>query len=744
MAVASVRQKNGYGFDCYWVDLDKFCLFRNGELVSLPPKEFELLQVLVEQHGQIVTREELIARLWPDTIVEEANLNVHISALRKILGESPNTRQYIQTLPRRGYRFVAEVRASDEPDVAAVAIAPLPDVSSETPQLAALPSASTVPLPQLWWTRLKWQLAILAVLLIGVAGLRYFNFSSPLSSPAWSNVIPLTTYPGRESFPALSPDGSHIAFTWGGEKDDNPDIYVRLIEGGNPVRVTDSPAEDLNPVWSPDGQTLAFYRHEPEADGLYLVSALGGAERKLTTVYANRFHFGPYTWLDWSPDGKGLVVTDKSSAQEPFSLYLLDPERGEKRRLTTPPATVIGDCSPAFSPDGKMLAFVRVVGAAVGDVYLVPTSGGEATRLTLDNQCINDLAWTPDGRKIVFSSRRDGIDRLWEVPVNGGPLQLFSAAGNQVRNPNFSRNGKAMAWMQSTDNTDIWRVELTTAPASTAGISTAAISTNAPMPVVASTMTDLSPTYAPDGNRIAFVSNRSGSNEIWISQSDGAAPLQLTSFQGPHTGSPRWSPDGKSIVFDSRPDGNADIFIINSVGGQPRRLTTESSEDIVPSWSRDGQAIYFNSNRGGSSQIWKMAAAGGAATQVTRNGGFDCAESTDGQWLYYTRERGVAAIWRMPVAGGEETLVFDYRPNGHSRMWAVRNGGIYFARGEVAGCTTMYFFNFSTRQEIPVFMTQHPLPVGSGRLTLSPDERFLLFPVIAQRGSDLMLLKRGL
>ena len=740
MMAVSVRKKHGYWFDSYWIDLDIFCLFRNGEPVPLPPKEFELLQILVEQRGQIVTREELISRLWPDTIVEEANLNVHISTLRKVLGEGSNSRKYIQTLPRRGYRFVAEVRENGEQESASVAVSsPIAQaVSTETPESRALPSAPSVTTRKRWLARLKWQLAILAVGLIGAVTLRHFDFFSSASSESWSNVIPLTTYPGRESFPALSPDGSHIAFTWDGEKDENPDIYVRLVEGGNPVRVTDSPAEDLNPVWSPDGQTLAFYRHAPETDGLYLVPALGGAERKLTTVYANRFSFGQHTWLDWSPDGKWLVVTDKSSSQEPFSLYLLSPESGEKRQLTAPPGSIIGDCSPAFSPDGKMLAFVRVISASVGDIYLIPTSGGEARRLTLDNQCLNDLAWTSDGRRIIFSSRRGGINRLWEVPLSGGALQCISAAGNRVRRPNFSQNGKAMAWMQSSDNADIWRIELK------AQASPAAISANAPTPIITSTLIESSPAYAPDGKRIAFVSNRSGSNEIWVSQHDGSAPLQLTSFQGPQAGSPRWAPDGKSIVFDSRPEGNADIFMINSEGGQPRRLTTESSEDIVPTWSRDGRFIYFNSNRGGSSQIWKMPATGGAATQVTHNGGFECAESADGHWLYYTRERGVASIWRIPAAGGEEIPVFDYRPHGYSRMWALRNDGVYFACGESYVRTTICFFNFSTRQELPVSIIQHPLPLGYSGLTLSPDERFLLFPVIAQRGSDLMLMKRGL
>src|SRR5262249_32959148 len=187
-------------------------------------------------------------------------------------GESPNSRQFIQTLPRRGYRFVAEVHENGEQESASVATSSLIAhvVSSKTAESRALLESSVSPQKR-WLGRLRWPLAILAVGLIGLPTLRHFNFFSPASSESWSNIIPLTTYPGRESFPALSPDGTHVAFTWGGDNDENPDIYVRLVEGGNPVRVTDSPAEDLNPVWSPDGQTLAFYRHAPETHGLYLI-----------------------------------------------------------------------------------------------------------------------------------------------------------------------------------------------------------------------------------------------------------------------------------------------------------------------------------------------------------------------------------------------------------------------------------------------------------------------------------------
>src|SRR5262249_42275770 len=221
--------------------------------------------------------------------------------------------------------------------------------------------------------------------------------------------------------------------------------------------------------------------------------------------------------------------------------------------------------------------------------------------------------------------------------------------------------------------------------------------------LISSTKVDSSPQFSPDGKGIVFSSNRAGSSEIWVSDSDGQHPIQLTSFNRSITGSPSWAPDGRQIVFDGRAEGSADIYVINAEGGKPRRLTTESSEDIVPSWSRDGQWIYFCSNRSGSQQLWKMPAAGGQAGQVTQQGGFDRMEGPDGKFLYYAKGRGLAGIWRVPTAGGEETLVLDAQRAGYWRQWTVVERGIYFITGETPNQPLIQFFNFATGKVTTVF-----------------------------------------
>ncbi len=730
----SEQQKNQcYEFGPFRLATAEHRLYRNGEVVMLPPKEFDLLLLLVQNPGQVMNRESLIKALWPNTVVEEANLNVHISALRKALAENAGELHFIETLPRLGYRFIAPVTEVNGTAVISSISRALAENGAGSLNQNAVTAVNNHAAAD-WSSRRRWAAIPLWLLAIGLLGVPAFLYFKPVRSTgagAPINVVPLTTYPGRESQPAFSPDGNQIAFVWSGAKDDNTDVYVRLVDGGNWVRLTDDPGDDVNPVWSPDGRTIAFYRSSPDGDGIFLVPALGGAERKLTGVWANRFGFGSHTWIHWSPDGKWLVVSDKTSAEEPFSLFLLSPETGEKRRVTSPPASVVGDCSPAFSPDGKRLAFVRVISALVGDVYLVSVNGGEPKRLTFDGAGVSNLAWTPNGREIVFGSRLGGKNRLYRIPVEGGGAEWLAATGSEAQYPAFSRDGSRLAWRQNTSDEDIFRLALKSGSENVPPVAS----------LIVSTALEASPRYSPDGKRIAFVSNRSGSDEIWVCGSDGENPIRLTSFRGPLAGSPSWSPDGKQIVFDCRPEGNADIYVVSAEGGQPRRLTTDPAEDIVPSWSRDGRWIYFTSNRSGRLQIWRMPAGEGDAAQITRQGGFEPMESPDGRWLYFTQDRGSSSIWRMPTAGGDETPLFDFHQKNYSRGWTVTSEGVYFAVASSNTQSTIKFFSLSTGAEKTVAEIDRVLPSSVSGLTASPDGRWLLLPLFAQRGSDLMMIE---
>src|SRR5262249_46183412 len=254
--------------------------------------------------------------------------------------------------------------------------------------------------------RLIW-FAMLMIVIGGVGAWLYFSRSASEPPLPPMKYVSFTDFPGGESWPAFSPDGNQIAFSWNGENGDNDDIYVKLIGSVKPLRLTTNPAVDYCPTWSPDGRQIAFVRISDSEIAIYTVPALGGAERKLLSVGPkwDLAYWGPT--LDWSPDGKYIACAEIRPGHHLPNLFLFSPETGEKRSLTSPVADLDhGD--QVFSPDGRTVAFARTDASLSRDIYLVSVTGGEPKRLTFDNAGLSNLAWTADGREIIFSSTRAG------------------------------------------------------------------------------------------------------------------------------------------------------------------------------------------------------------------------------------------------------------------------------------------------------------------------------------------------
>jgi Tol biopolymer transport system component/DNA-binding winged helix-turn-helix (wHTH) protein len=747
-------QNHLYEFGPFRLDPVRRLLWREAEVVSLKAKAFETLLVLVEHRGRVLEKDELMSLVWPDAVVEENTLNKNISALRRVLGETAGENRYIVTVPGRGYSFVAGVReVEDESDELVVETHTISRLvakeevvtePSERPvvdlnELAAARTDSGIkPLLDLV-ARHKLGLSVaaatvvVALAVVGVGLWKLIGWQGANRPSAEIKLVPLTSFPGDETHVTFSPDGSQVAYCWDGGGSGNLDIYVQVIGAGTPLRLTTDPALDSDPAWSPDGRYLAFGRRAGNRVTLLLIPALGGPERKLVE-YEVKSAEGALSILapSWSPDGRFIAYTERPSPEDPTSIFLLSVETGEKRRLTW---ATVADGDPAISPDGKTLAFKRFNSSVVSDLYVVPIAGGEVRRLTFDNQAIAGLAWTPDGREIVFSSTRSNGLSLWRVRAAGGTPEQVAPAGGNAFYPALSRQGHRLAYTEVVLDTNIWRLELPTITGQPA--------TARPAPMtklVASTREENSPQYSPDGRRIAFVSNRAGTEEIWVCESDGSRPAQLTFF-GAHTGTPRWSPDGRFIAFDSNAAGEADIYVIGVEARAPHRLTTDPTADNVPSWSRDGRWIYFCSRRSGSAQIWKVPAAGGEAVQVTKQGGFEAFESLDGKYLYYSKSYGPLGIWRMPVEGGQEEQLPELINAARRRYWAVGQAGIYFVPYEEHTPPTIKFFSFATGRVTPLAVVEKgPLAWLPG-LAVSPDGRWLLYTQEDQRSSDIMLVE---
>jgi Tol biopolymer transport system component/predicted Ser/Thr protein kinase len=570
----------------------------------------------------------------------------------------------------------------------------------------------------------------LAAIVVGGIAAWLFSSRKPDTARGEFKIAPFTSSSGQKFAPTFSPDGNELAYTWKGEKDDNYDIYVKLVGTGLPLRLTASPAPEYCPAWSPDGRYIAFVRDEPSGNSAYyLTPSLGGAERKI----AEAFDVVTYgRCMDWSSDGKNLIVAGKVSARDPRpSIMALSVGDGQKKVLVSMPDLYLRD--PTFSSSAKMIAYVAGAGFLAQDIYVVPATGGQPRHITSDQRFINGLAWTADGKEIVFSSNRGGLLRLWRIGISGGTPEPLSGGGEDAHYPTISSKGDRLAYVHSRTDSNLWR---TPGPGWKGR-------RPAPSKLIASSREDFDGAFSPDNKRIAFASDRSGSPEIWTSNSDGTNQVQLTSLNGANAGSPRWSPDGKTIAFDDRLEGHGDIFVISAEGGSPRRLTNEPFENNVPTWSRDGKWIYFSSKRSGRWQIWKMPAGGGTAIQVTKNGGFSAQESPDGKNLYVWLETQnvweTGTIWKMSTQSSETARILQGVQN--YNWWRVVANGIYFVDGSSTPAR-IKFFDFATGQSSKITSVDlgYQLP-GPKSIDFSPDEKWILFTRVDEVESDIMLVE---
>ncbi len=703
-------------FGIFEADLHTGELRKNGARVPLQDQPFQVCALLLEHAGELVTREELRQRVWPeDTFVDfEQALNTAIAKIRLALGDEADNPRFVQTLPRRGYRFIAPV---------------------EKPASRA-PSPSP-PKRLLERLRARWiSMGVGAALFALLSGIGIWWFAGNRAEAPLPpvDVEPLAGLPGYEAEPAFSPDGNQVAFTFHGEDDGG--IYTTMVGGEKALRLT-SNSGDCCPRWSPDGRHVAFARAAREGTDIYVIPSLGGTEHQLlpSPPEEHRITTMP-NWrlsgrcFDWSPNGKIVAFSDSQPDKIHAWISLLSVVDSTTRRLTTPSSQNL-DYGPAFSPDGSSVAFVRgIVAGVVEDLYVVPTAGGTPKRLTFDNAWIfGPPTWTPDGRDIVFSSMRGGLASLWRVSTSGGTPRRVPGVGVIAAFPSISPKGNQLVYQQMHFTNNFWRLNLKDEK-DIQGPPKLAISETAQNPGRAQ--------FSPDGKRIAFESDRLGYAEIWACNSDGSNCGQLTSLRGT-AGAVRWSPDGRYIAFEFRPKEHSELYLLEIARGVPRLLATlPGADNGGPSWSRDGKWIYFYSDRdGGPFQLWKMQLTGGPPVQITRNGGVFGAESADGRFLYYSKF-DAPGIWRMPLSGGDEIHVLDQPPGDEWWNWALAQNGIYFFESSSGRTGVIKFLDFATGQVTIISATARP--PGNG-LAITNDGSSILYHENELAESSIMWVK---
>jgi len=707
-------------FGVFELDPRAGTLRKHGIRIRLQEQPLRVLLALLDKPGEVVTREELQQKVWAGTKYGDFDhsLNIAINKAREALGDSADIPRFVETLPRRGYRFIAPVEGVAAPP-AATSPAPHRRVRFWGPRAEGMTAPARKPV---------WLLAPVAVLVLALLGTGLWLIKGRTSPPLQASVVPATTYPGSQMYPSFSRDGKQIAFSWDGENSDKVSIYVKLVGETNALRLTTSPTADYYPAWAPDGKQIAFVRMGSDG-GIYTVSALGGAERKLTGLVS-------LSQVSWSPDGKWLAMslcTVFRCTENERGIFLLQVDGGEPRRISNPKPPAV-DYSPSFAPDGHWLAYAHCPivfpnRGCGGDIYLQELSSsyspqGGPRQITRQGVDVSGITWSGDGGSLIYSAAYDSAawPYLWRTGIDGRqPPQRLEIAGLQAFSPSASPTASRLVFSRRLYDPDIWCYH-----------------TNGSMePFIVSSLRDDEPQFSPDGTRIAFASSRAGDAlEIWVAQADGSKPVQMTNRFGRHQGTPRWSPDGRWIAFDSQgQDGRWENYVIDAAGSAPRRITSGPSNNAMPFWSRDGKWLYFRSDRTGRPEIWRVPFAGGSHEQVTTSGGYTAYESVDGQTLFYTRELSGPLFARL-LSGGAERQVLPYIYS--KAFFPVAEGIYYIGHRSDEKFYPLEFFQFSTNSSR--LLAKISGYVGSG-LSVSPDQKIILFTKSTSNDAHLVMIE---
>jgi Tol biopolymer transport system component len=552
----------------------------------------------------------------------------------------------------------------------------------------------------------------------------YFLLTREASLPRLVNPVQVSAAIGVEDYPTWSPDGLTLAY--GSNETGNWDIWVKQTGGGPAVnRTAEHTGDDMYPSWSPDGRQIAFWSDRDGGGGYYVMSALGGGLQRLASNPSTGavFHSPP----DWSPDGSDVAYVmyeNEGSRLEPWlEIHSIVTKQTRRLRLPGPGPTRI-DLNR--SPDGRYVAYLDS-GSQYGDtsqLFVTNMSDGTALPLTDGRTNVRSPRWSRDGRYIYFVSNQGGTADVWRQPMFGdgkpnGPAQRITTAVG-VSHISFTVDGKRLAYSQGRAVANVWRVPIK------AEREKPATWTEAEQMTFDQAFVEFLD-VSPDGKQLAFSSDRSGNQDIWVMPIGSPAQLRQLTFNIEPDWDPDWSPDSSVIAFYSFRTGDREIWTLPVAGGPATQLTHSGGLDATPEWSPDGKELTFRSERTGNSDIRVIPATGGEGRIITTDTNYDFSPgwSPDGQFLAFTTWLPQGSQIRRIRAQGGDSERLSIGPVG-TIQWSQDGNRIYFmGADERAG--NVWALSLKDRREFPV--TNLSGRRGSlGFQSPATDNEYLYFP----------------
>jgi Tol biopolymer transport system component/DNA-binding winged helix-turn-helix (wHTH) protein len=744
----ALRTKTVIRFGSFEADLHTEELRKHGIPLHLRGQSFQVLQMLLERQGELVTRDELRAALWPsDTFVDfDHGLHAAVSRLREVLGDSAESPNIIETLPRRGYRFIASIEGHEP--------LRLPE-SEQVP--AAL--AGDVVVPPAHFRRPWRRYSIVSVAVVLVVGAASFLIHEKLRSPEPPTQRALTrvTFDKGLQFGATwSPDNRMIAYS--SDRGGKFDIWVQQISGGDPVQITKGPGHNWQPDWSPDGKFIA-YRSEDGEGGLFIIPALGGAGLARKIVSAG---FYPR----WSPDGSRILFqTSQMRGENEFNVVSLDGKPPRKVVTEFGPLTITMR-SAAWHPDGKRISIWVMGPSPVPTFWTVPVSGGEGVESKIDPQVLRQLgevsasprnlvandgqfSWMPSGKAIIFECTFRGVRNLWKMSVDRETLRanaierLTTGSGPDTEFA-LSADGKRIAFTIKSEPVQAWVFPFD---------GTRGRLTGAGRSVTSPGVEAWDPNMSRDGKKLAFRALRAGKSELWEQSLPDGREQPIAPDDNYVRFNPHWSPDGRRLAYGRSSLGSTDsqLFVWSAEGRVEEPLIPLYKHGLfLHDWSPDGKQLLLTQETSDYTiQISTLSAiplphSEPAFRKIAAKADHNLWQphfSPDGRWVVFLDQSthlvstqsiiqvtsATGGPW-IPVTDGKfwedkpqwaadgKTLYFLSRQGGFYDVWGVRFNS---AEGKVAGDRFRVTNFASSSLMVPNNMGDVELSITRDKLALS-------------------------
>ena len=698
-------------FGVFEVDLASEELRKNGLKIRLSGQPFQVLAMLLERPGQVVSREELQAKLWPEgTFVDfDHSLNTAINKIREALGDSAENPRFVETLARRGYRFIAPVESTS------LSARDL-HTRQTTAQEGGAPAVGDMHQRKRW--RLWTAVAAASALAIMAAVMAYQKLK-PLPPAPQRALTRLTFDAGLQFGATWSPDGRFIAYS--SDRGGKFDIWVQPVSGGDAVRVTKGSGHNWQPDWSPDGKQIAF-RSERSDGGLYVVPALGGPERKIAS-----FGYSPR----WSPDSSELLFQTNLHLLE-----VISPHFYVAALDGSPPREVLADFfgqhnlharSAAWHPDGKLISVWVRESRLIPTLWTMPVDGGTGVELESAPEVVKqvrnvgsggrlfDLAfcWAPSGQAIYFERTFGGAKNVWKMAVEPNPLRatsferLTTGAGPDTDFA-LSRDGKRLAFTAKTQHTRIWLFPFN---------ATSGLVTGKGQAVTSPGMVAWRQSLSPDGRKLAFSVQRSGKHELWERSLVDGSEVQLAADDCVRLHA-QWSPEGRHLAYARVKSQQSQVVIWSAESRTEEPLTPWSTTfDRPHGWSPDGKQLLVsrgNSDVDGAVSIWLMPTGPGLhaaaeAGQVVADPTYNLYQghfSPDRRWIVFEEVKNnpigqESTLYVVAESGGPWIRITDGKSWDDKPRWSPDGKTIYFVSGR-SGFFNVWGIRFDPTQRGPV------------------------------------------